>query len=88
MSEVDLETIGRGRGGEACSPSPRSLRSSLALIRAQQTCSHAHTAKMQTAALRSTRVLRQKLTNDPFAYHASDETPLWRKIRRAVVVNP
>ncbi|GAA6004339.1 uncharacterized protein JCM10292_001432 [Rhodotorula paludigena] len=43
---------------------------------------------MQTAALRSARVLRQKLTNDPFAYHASDETPLWRKIRRAVVVNP
>jgi len=40
------------------------------------------------AALRSTRVLRQKLTSDPFAYHATDETPLWRKIRRAIVVNP
>ncbi|GAA6055297.1 hypothetical protein JCM3770_004826 [Rhodotorula araucariae] len=40
------------------------------------------------AALRSTRVLRQKLTADPFAYHSSDETPLWTKIRRAIVVNP
>ncbi|GAA5899066.1 hypothetical protein JCM8208_002993 [Rhodotorula glutinis] len=40
------------------------------------------------AALRSTRVLRQKLSADPNVYHATDETPLWRKIRRAIVVNP
>lgn len=45
---------------------------------------------MSCFALRSSRVLRQgqKLTADPFAYNASDESPLWRKIRRAIVVNP
>lgn len=47
-----------------------------------------HLTATMAAALRSTRVLRQKLTSDPFAYHATDETPLWRKIRRAIVVNP
>ncbi|GAA5839114.1 hypothetical protein JCM11251_003680 [Rhodosporidiobolus azoricus] len=39
--------------------------------------------------LRASRVLRQqqKLTADPFAYHAKDETDLWKKIREKIVVN-
>ncbi|GAA6018021.1 hypothetical protein JCM10207_002743 [Rhodosporidiobolus poonsookiae] len=42
------------------------------------------------AALRATRVLRQKYAHeaDPFLTHAKDESPFWKKVREALVVNP
>ncbi|GAA5947635.1 hypothetical protein JCM3765_001011 [Sporobolomyces pararoseus] len=45
---------------------------------------------MLSAALRPTRALRQsaKPYADPFLYHTADETSLWNRIRKAVVVNP
>ncbi|GAA6044297.1 hypothetical protein JCM8097_006753 [Rhodosporidiobolus ruineniae] len=41
------------------------------------------------ALRRATPVLRKEaLTADPFKYHTNDETPLMKKIREALVVNP
>lgn len=39
-------------------------------------------------ALRATRVVREKLSADPWKYHAVDESPFWKKVREALVVNP
>ena len=41
-------------------------------------------------SLGSTRVLYQetKPYGDPFEYHTADETSLWSRVRKALVVNP